>query len=408
MKLWIISIFDPTTVDKTRPMRFANLTLAADRKGLDTTVFSNTFRHSTKAYRYDRTTKIETHERLRTVFIHSNSYKSNYSLARFYSHFSYLINFRKYINGIGEYPDIIISAMPPIWINYFLSKWCKKQKIPFIMDIIDPWPDAFLEYLPSSLLKIKGLIKPMFLFHDFMLIKSLKNSEAIIAISNDYLQWAAQKRAKSNLNQRVFYPGVDTTNYILCNKTRNQPRSSGLIKVVYAGNLGIAYNIPCILDAISIVNMNSPGKFKFYFAGSGIHLSLIQSAAKISDNIEYLGQLDWDGLLDIYAKCDLGLAQYQSNATQTITYKLFDYAAAGLVILNSLQTEMAELIDKYKAGVNNLPGNYMQLAENILYFKDLGKLLEFQKNALFMASEIGDNKLIYDDYIKYALNLRNV
>lgn len=408
MKFWIVSIFDPTTVDKTRPMRFANLTLAADRRGLDTTVFSNTFRHSTKEYRYNQTTKVETHKRLRTVFIHSKSYKSNYSLARFYSHFSYLINFKKYINGITEYPDIVISAMPPIWVNYFLSRWCRRKKITFILDVIDPWPDVFLEYLPARLLKFKTFIKPMFVFYNFMLRKSLRNADAIVAISSHYLNWATYKLSKSILNQKVFYPGVDTASYILCNITRNQNRASEVIKVVYAGNLGIAYDIPCILDAISIVNLNSPDKFQFYFAGSGIHLDLIQSAAEIAGNIEYLGQLDWDGLLNLYAHCDIGLAQYHSNATQTITYKLFDYAAAGLVILNSLQTEMAELIDKYKVGINNLPGDYMQLAENILYFKDSTSLVEFQKNALNMASEIGDNDIIYKDYIQYALDLRNV
>ena len=407
MKIWIFSIFDPTTIDKARPMRFANLSSAADRAGLDVSVFSNTFRHSTKQYRYNRTTVVRTHSFFRTVFIHTSAYQSNYSVRRFYSHFRYARNMMKYLSKLKEYPDFVVSAMPPIWINYFLSKWCAKHKVVFIMDIIDPWPDVFLEYLPQKITIYKPFIKHLFFIHNKLVVKSLKRSKAVTAISNKYLIWASQK-LDNKVNTQVFYPGVELHDYAICKSQKLQKRNSSTINVVYAGNLGVAYNIPCMIQAIEIVNSIFPDKFRFYFAGSGVYLSEILTAIEKHQNIEYLGQLERSELLKLYAKCDIGLAQYHKNATQTITYKLFDYAAAGLVILNSLQSEMAELIEEYNNGKNNLPGDAKQLANNIMAFNNIGLLENSQKNSLKMAQQIGDNRSIYKDYIDYVISLKNV
>lgn len=406
MKVWVISIFDPTVVDKSRPMRFAGLAAAANNKGHQVWAFSNTFRHSTKTYRFNQTTHIESDCGIKNIFIHSTPYKRNHSFARFYSHFVYFLNFRKYIHQIKEYPEVVISALPPIWLNYYLSQWCSKRGIIYVMDIIDPWPDVFLEYLPDFFKRFKVLISYFLISHNLLLKESLKKARGVVAISETYLNWSLNK-CRNNNQKRVFYPGVETIHYLKCRKVKMLPRNSPKIRVVYAGNLGLAYNIPCIIGAIEIVNSKLPDTFEFCFAGRGIYEKDIQECSERYANIKYFGQLDWDDLLELYSNCDIGLAQYHESATQSITYKLFDYTAAGLVVLNSLQTEMGKLITQYEVGINNTPGDSMSLAENLISLTNLEKLEKFQKNAFAMASKLGDNNTIYNEYVDFLVSLRN-
>lgn len=407
MTFWVISIFDPTVIDKTRPMRFAGLSITANKRGHQVLAFSNTFRHSTKSYRFTQKTQIESHSGIKNIFINSTPYKRNHSFARFYSHFVYFINFRKHIQQIKEYPEVVISALPPIWLNYYLSRWCSKRGITYVVDIIDPWPDVFLEYLPDFFKKFKGLLSCFLIFHNLLLKESLKKARGVVAISETYLNWSLTK-CKKIKHKRVFYPGVETISYLRCKEMKILPRKSPKIRVVYAGNLGLAYNIPSIISAIHIVNSKMLETFEFCFAGRGIYEDMIRECSETYTNIKYFGQLDWDDLLKLYSTCDIGLAQYHENATQSITYKLFDYTAAGLVVLNSLQTEMGRLITEYDVGINNLPGDYETLAENLISLTNLEKLEKYQNNAFAMASKLGDNNTIYNEYVDFLVSLQNV
>src|SRR5690606_21601938 len=106
----------------------------------------------------------------------------------------------------------------------------------------------------------------------------------------------------------------------------------------------------------------------FYIAGTGPQLHLIETYLEESDNLTYLGRLPKDELMKFYAFSDLGLTQHMKGASQSVTYKLFDLLASGLPILNSLESEMKDIILDKKVGLHNDPGNAEQLRDNILYF----------------------------------------
>ncbi|MFY7732905.1 MAG: glycosyltransferase family 4 protein [Bacteroidia bacterium] len=396
MKIWIISLYDPTEIDDTRPMRFLSLAQKSAEFQHEVTYFSNTFRHATKKNRFEKQTTVEHSENYKTIFIKSSAYKKNMSLWRLFSHYEYAKNIINFFNNSQEKPDIIVSALPPILTNYKLSKWCLKNKIPYVIDVIDPWPEIFLRIVPKWLhLPFKILMYPFYYQVKF----AIKNASGIFSISKQYIFWAEKFKSRKNQINDVFYPSVDLDKYQK-EMSKYKRINNSKVRLVYAGNLGLSYDIPCILNAAKLLEDNYPGKTEFIFAGLGGHEDLIKSYQKDYKNIDYLGRIGHTELLELYASSDIGLAQYSEGATQSITYKFFDYLGAGLPILNSLQSEMSELIEKNDLGLNNLPGDFNKLAENIVQLFDNDLLNLYRKNAINFTSKFGDNKIVYKNYIE--------
>ncbi len=409
MKLWIVSLFDPTINDKTRPMRFTNLSLAALNGKCNTTVFSNTFRHSTKEFRFEKHTEIIKNDYFKTIYIDSISYKKNISPRRFISHLIYTINFYKCIRKFKDKPNTVVSALPPIWINVFLAFWCKKNSIKFIVDIIDPWPDVFYKYWPEQLWPLKWVLRLLIFPQKIALKYILNNATKIASISNEYIKWAQNMVQNINIKGQVFYPSVDIKQYkqVIINRSKVNNNISNKINLIYAGNLGFTYDIPCILNTAKKLHRDYPNRFHVRFAGTGYYQDLIEKESKQYECIEYLGRLEHAELLKAYSLSHLGLAQYHVSATQSITYKFFDYLAAGLPILNSLQSEMAVLIDENNLGMNNPSGNSDILAQNIISFLDNEKLQEYSLNAQVFAEMHGNNDSVYKEYLSYLTTTEN-
>ena len=401
IKIWIISLYDPTEIDGIRPMRFLSLAQKAVELGCDVTYFSNTFRHVNKTIRFEEETIVEHTANYRTVFIKSSAYKKNMSLGRLYSHYQYANNFLDYIKKSKESPDIIISALPPIHTNFKLSKWCLKKNIPYVIDIIDPWPDAFLRVIPKWLhLPFKVSTSP--LSHQVKFI--LNNASGIFSISKQYITWSSIYTKNKVICNAVFYPSISLDNYI-SEISKYQRIDKNKLRLVYAGNLSFSYDIPCILNAARIMEEKYPGKTEFVIAGYGDFERQIKESQVTLKNIVFLGRIGYTELLKLYANSDVGLAQYSKGAMQSVTYKFFDYLGSGLPILNSLQSEMSELIEKNNLGFNNMPGDYKKLSENIEIFFDSELLNMYKKNATNFTLTFGDSKTVYKNYVNSLLSI---
>ena len=403
MKFWIISLFEPTIVDNNRPMRFMSISNALTSKGHDVTFFSNNFRHGDKKFRFDgQHIEIE-NENARTVFIQSKPYTKNLSYDRIKSHEIYTQNLLAYIETLEEKPDLILCAFPPISTALKVSKWAEKNNVKFVLDIIDPWPDVILRSIPSI---IRPFSFPMIAYFRRQVKGILEKSSGVVSISKQYIDWSKTIVPNSTYKTGVFYPAIplsEVRKKISDNFNRTDPE---VLKIVYAGNLGINYDLPCILEAFKLVSARFPNKVSLYIAGMGHYKDLICSTQEEFPNLHYLGRIGYDELMQLYANSDVGLAQYTAGATQSVTYKLFDYLGAGLPVLNSLLSEMSNIIDDYQVGFNNKPGDYTVLAENIANYILNPKTLEAHKiKAIETTQKIGDNSTVYNAFSDFLISL---
>ena len=362
-------------------------------RGHEVIFFGSTFKHNTKEQRFETTTIVNQAPKYDLVFVKSNSYENNVSFKRLKSHAKLgkdmVKEFAKH-----QKPDVVLLAFPPISLAYAVSIWSKENQIPLVMDIIDPWPDLFEREVPSwaSLFS-----KPVFAIPKKRVSKTLKNVKTLTAISNQYLKWANQYFSVTN--KECLYPAAD---YAAIRKYIDNALPLDLplkkINIIYAGSLASSYDIETILDAAK--KLKKYNEIHFFIAGAGPKEDIIKDYELAHENLTFLGRLAKDDLMRYYAHCDLGLTQHIKGATQSVTYKLFDLLSAGLPILNSLESEMKEIIVDNKVGLHNAPGDSVSLKDNILdFYHNPEKLRAYKENGLTLAREEGDTKVIYKRFV---------
>lgn len=392
MNIWLVSIFENTPIDDNLNTRYNSIAREANLNNHQVTYWASTFRHNIKKQRFDSYKEFKISEHLQLKFVKAKSYKKNISVARLYSHYK----LAKEMVGLFDdqpKPDVIVVAFPPISLALEVINWGKKNNVPVVIDIIDPWPNAFLE-------QIKG-IKKLAVHIGILPLKFkakivFRQASGVMSISKQYLDFAKSYR-KSTVPSQVFYPAVQFE------VIKNQLRESGknIVKnpdqfiIVYAGSLGYSYDIPTILKTAEILEKNK-SNIQFIIAGEGPQKILVQSYEKEHSNLQYLGRLSKEKLMEVYYMADIGLTQHVKGATQSVTYKLFDLLACGLPILNSLESEMKSIILNNQVGFHNAPGDVTQLVNNILLCSEDKEILnEMSQRALALTADSGDSAIVY-------------
>ncbi len=394
MKIWFVSIFENTPLDDNKNTRYNSMVLEANTRGHDVVFWSSTFRHNVKQQRYEEHKVEDINEKLKIKFVPAKAYNKNISVGRMKSHYELSKSMVSQFKKETELPSIIVIAFPPISTAFEIIKWAKTKKIPVIIDIIDPWPDGFINHF-GGLKKViaKILITPLRKRTAYI----FKNAKAISSISRQYLDWSKTYNPTIN-NEACFYPAIQFQEM----KNQLEKASNTISKnnqelhIIYAGSLGFSYDITTILKAAAILDEKYPNKIKFTIAGEGPQRNSIEEYTQNHSNVEYLGRLPKEQLMQEYYKADIGLTQHIKGATQSVTYKLFDLLACGLPIMNSLESEMKTIILDNKIGFHNTPGDANQLAENIIKcYNDKELLATMKQNALDLTAKEGDSAVVY-------------
>lgn len=393
MKIWLVSKFEQTPVDNVFSTRFLSIAEEALQRGHEVTFIASTFKHNTKNQRFQVTTEIEHKPRYNLLFVQSKSYRKNISPRRLWAHYTYSKELVRVL-GMREQPDVILMAFPPVSVAYELGRWAKSRNIPTVIDIIDPWPETFLSAVPSIAKPLAGiLLEPM----RWRLRDVMHNISVLTAISQQYIDWAS--KYNNNISQKqVFYPAVEMDQIHEAIQPWRDANHLGL-NVIYAGSLASSYDIPCILEAASLLEQSHPN-IRFTIAGAGPQVPLIEAYQQTHSNMEYVGRLPKDDLMKRYAAADLGLTQHIKGASQSVTYKLFDLLAAGLPILNSLESEMKDIILTNQVGLHNTPGDSRALADNIIWFyENRSELERYRSNGYRLTRELGDATVVYRRFV---------
>lgn len=398
MNLWTISLFDPTPFDGV-DLRYTQIAREAVRKNHKVTHFTSTFRHPKKKHRFDKDTVLEIEQGYSIVYLHSKGYKKNISFERLFAHKDFANVLLENLKS-REIPDAILISMPPLSSAELITNWASNNDIPVIVDIIDPWPDSFIKDVPASFRKPGKLL--IFPFYG-QLKNILSSCSALTSISNGYLNWALEHTDKE-IKSKCFYPALNLKEVQrkIKSAAEKYKREDDLLRIIYAGSLGSSYDISTILEAASVLNNKHPGKTEIIIAGTGPQSGIVEKKSKLLNNLNYVGWIEEDELMKQYYLSDLGLIQHIDNLTQTVTYKLFSYLSAGLPILNSLQSEMVDIISTNKVGLNNMNGDVDKLVSNIEVFLNNREMLnEYKKNAITLTREKGDSCQVYSDLLKF-------
>lgn len=103
---------------------------------------------------------------------------------------------------------------------------------------------------------------------------------------------------------------------------------------VYAGNMGPAQDMPCLLDLAARLRQRTD--VGFVFVGRGSELPRLQriAAEQALDNVLFIDEIDAECIPALLAQCDVGLVALDiRHTTHNIPGKLLSYLHAGLPVL---------------------------------------------------------------------------
>lgn len=366
----------------------------------DLEVVTSTFCHLTKKQRDVDSLSLEKLPYKMTLQF-EKGYKKNIGLDRILSYRQFGCNVQKYLEKRKK-PDFIIVSIPSLSVADRVTKYANKNKIPVIVDIQDLWPEAFKMALSIPIIS-DLLFYPMKKQAD----RIYSRADKIMAVSDTYVARGLKcnERDRDGLS---IYIGSDSKLIaekmfgIDVNKSQNE------FWVGYVGALGHSYDIESVIKAIKILELQDIKNIKFIVMGDGVLKSHFEQIAKdVGVNVEFTGLLEYGKMMKTLSCCDIAVNPIIGKSVSSIINKVADYAAAGVPVINTQNSEeYRQLLEKYNAGINVENGNILAFADAIktLYEDELLRQA-MCKNAKTMFDDLFDRQRSYPKLIGEIENL---
>lgn len=338
MTVWIVNPFDNLPAEGTRPQRYWLMARAFCRTGCKVVYWTSDFSH---AYKSKRVYSRVCNDGFEVRVVESTPYQRNVCLKRVISHRKLASDWYRLADKEFLSPDLVIASMPPLGLCDAARKFAKKRGAMFIADVQDAWPETFERVFPRfvfSLLGIRSLAKRIYC-----------EADAVSAVAKRYIELA--QKYGSDAPSAVFVHCID-----MAGSPRSVPRNSGPLRLVYAGNMSMSYDLETVINAVAELDGVS-----LDIAGNGPDMGRLQKLVSklhlIGNKVTIHGYLEEDALSRLLCSCDVGVVPMFPNSCVGIPGKIADYAAARLRIIESLGGELGALVDGYAVGVHYDAGN---------------------------------------------------
>lgn len=392
----------------------------AQLQNVSVELISSSFSHDNKKKRNE----IPKDFNFSVKLIDEPGYKKNVCLERFYSHYVWGKSVIKYLKGRKK-PDVVYCAVPSLTGPNEVAKYCNKNNIPFIIDIQDLWPEAF-----QMVFNVPIVSNIIFTPFNYLANNIYKHADVVCAVSDTYVNRALKVNKNVNKGYTVFLGtelktfDKNTTKEIVV-EGNNTTQKRGVqdwdrvpekiekrkneIWLAYCGTLGSSYDLTTAIKAVSMFNQ-SEYDVKFIVMGSGPKSEeFIECARKENINEIFTGNLNYSDMCSILVKCDININPISSGAAQSIINKHADYAASGLPVISTQESEeYRRLVSSYEMGFNCNNNDVADLFVKIeLLVKDEELRKSMGKNARRCAEERFDRAKTYSTIIKLILDSKN-
>lgn len=334
--------------------RFSYLASILAENGHEVEIVTSDFYHITKKHRDACPDNL----RYTVTFIHEPGYPKNVCIKRFYSHKVWAKGVKHYLDTRKK-PDVIYSSIPSLDGPFFAAKYCKKNKVRFVIDIQDLWPEAFQMVVHIPVLS-NAVFYPLKKKADYI----YKNSDAICAVSDTYCQRAATVSSKVKTSTTV-YLGTELATFDKYAAGESiLTKNKGEIWLAYCGTLGSSYDLTCVIDALVRL---SDYPIRFIVMGDGPRKDEFMTYAKdMNVNATFVGRLPYEKMCSLLSNCDITVNPISHLAAQSIINKHADYAASGLPVVSTQENEeYRKLVDEYQMGFNCKNNDANDLADKI-------------------------------------------
>jgi len=285
-------------------------------------------------------------------------------------------------------PSPITVCLPAIFFK-------KLRKIPLILWVQDLWPDNLISVnaVRSNIIiePIRYLVKFIYQSCDLL----LGQSRAFCKEFKKYGIDDAQIKYFPN-----FYSEQDIV--ALNDNPLINVQDDGQFKILFAGNIGEAQDMPSIVEVGQILKRESMS-VKIFIAGSGKKLEWMKKEVEkrdLSEYIKFIGIFPMKDTPALFNKADSLLLSLNDSVafSKTIPAKLPYYLASSKPILGMINGEAASVINDANCGLTANSGDVDKLIFNI---KSLIKMSKNERDLLglnglkYARNEFHKEKLIH-------------
>lgn len=374
--IWLVNKYamPPQYESRLRTIKFAHY---LQKMGYKVTVFGASVMHNMDLDLIkDGSRYIERqYDDLNFVHIKSCKYKKTAGISRILSDIQFhyrLVRLAKKFNK----PDLVVATTFPLVSNPLLS-YCHKHDIKYITEVLDWWPDDFVDF---------GLVSAKNPIMNY-LFKVAKNnyekSDAIVcSIPGCYKYfedkcWDKEHGGAIDLS-RVHYinNGVDLDNF---NIWRNYYRledsdlTSPIKRVIYLGSIRLANNVGQLVKAAELLKDRDDVKFLIYGDGDDREPLIDYSKEHGLTNVIFKEKWIDPKFVPYALSCShINILNYTSNFGKygVSSSKLFQYMAAGKPIVCNINL-MFSPIEEHKIGVSRDMMDAQDYADAIMSILDL-------------------------------------
>lgn len=259
--------------------------------------------------------------------------------------------------------DLVMGTSPPIF--QAVSAWLVAllRRKPFLLEIRDLWPEFAID---MGVLKNPVLIWLSWRLERFLYAQAthlLVNSPAY----REYLINKGIPATKISLIANGVDPDMFTPD-ANGQTIRQRWHLEDHFVVTYAGALGLANDIPVVLQAAA--QLQDHDQIRFLIVGDGKERAGLEAQAQQLRlaNVIFTGSQPKSEIPAILAASDACLAILQNIPLFRTTYpnKVFDYMAAERPIILAIDGVIREVIEAANGGVSVPPGDATALAQAVL------------------------------------------
>ncbi len=358
--IWLFNPYGPIPGEAWRDYRFTMIgeTLAAE--GHRVIWWTAAYSHHFKRQRSESWQDIEVSRQFTVRLVPTPGYVHHIGFGRVWFELVYAM--RAFRRARKEPPpQIIFATDPPQAVGLLGAALARRHHAKLVIDVMDLWPELFKMAVPKPLRKLAPILFwPLYALRR----RNFRRADALTALCETYMSVA--RDAAANTPTQIIYNGIRMANmHTQIDKPKAvkiPERREGEVWAIYAGTLGVNYDIPTLLDAMKLLDQSCV-PLRLFVAGDGPLAQKVRGAARRSDsNVTYLGKLAPDELAAYYAECQIGICAYGCDSNVAMPDKAYDYMAAGLAIVNSLPGELAAILDQQDAGVSYEAGSHYSLA----------------------------------------------
>jgi glycosyltransferase involved in cell wall biosynthesis len=268
--------------------------------------------------------------------------------------------------GLSQKPDVIVATSPQLLTGLAGRFLARIKARPWVFEVRDLWPESIVTV---------GALKPGRIIH---LLEKLEiglygSAARIVTISEPMRERIAAKGVPAE-KIAVVSNGADPAR-LQGGERREQLAARwqplGRFIVGYVGNHGMAQGLEVIVSAAEILRETN---VHFVFVGEGVRRHELEAQAQRLGlaNTTFLGMVSASEAIDYLALSDAVVVPLKKTATfeSALPSKVFETAAVGRPMIVSAFGHVADVVQRYDAGVVVEPGDPAQLAAAILQLRD--------------------------------------